>query len=113
MSIKLVEYVHEYDEEDWYWSKDDVSHDVPLIKSKRVTYVSHVTETHYAVRTPEYMCTDETGSNQDYGVSTNPWHIDGSSLSVYSREDINGLIGLLEKLRDQEFPAREIETFGD
>lgn len=108
MRTRIIEYVHEYDEQDWKYGPE----------GEKIEYTSHVEETHYAVRNPGYTWTvaddPETGSPTD--LSAGSWQVNGTTLTVYGREDINGIINLLTKIRDEAFPKepkKEIETFGD
>lgn len=86
-----MEYIHEYDEDGYEYS-DGVA----------IPYTSHSSDTHYAVAGGGYTMTNLDGSEDGFnGIGSSSWAIDGTDLSVYNENDIDGLIGLLEALRGQ------------
>lgn len=107
MPIKVVEYVHEYDEPDWENEVEfsDSSSFIEIPATKRVNFTSHVTETYFAVQTPDSTRTNIKGEIvNDFAWMGHPSYlINGTSLTIYSREDILGYLGLLNKLLE-EFP---------
>jgi hypothetical protein len=91
MTIKVVEYVHEYDDviKDW--------------KTKEYRYTSRVRETYHAVgRKDEFNSTNEKGKWGEEDDSFT-FRIGETDLEVWSRQSILGYIGLLTKLLE-EFP---------
>lgn len=101
MRTKVVEYIHEYDDELGGFQGSE-------------KYISHSTETYIAVRQGGWSMTNADGSGGDEETQDS-WYINNTNLGIYGKSDIDGLIGLLEKLRDEEFPEekKEIVTFGD
>lgn len=89
---RVVEYVHEYDE--------------PAFEHEggvAIAYTSHSLDTHYAVAGGGYSMTGRDGKVEEFDIlgGMSSWAIDGTNLTVYNENDIDGLIGLLEVLREQ------------
>lgn len=108
MGIKVVEYVHEYDEPAWEYEKAerDMPNGYPTaVYSKRVDYTSHVTEVFYAVSDDDqYRATNRDGKYVNEFFTSRSFTIQGTSLRVHSRDSVLGYIGLLNKLLDEEYP---------
>lgn len=88
---RVVEYVHEYDEPAFEY-KEGVA----------IPYTSRSLDTHYAVAGGGYSVTNPDGKVEEFDlVGMSSWAIDGTTLTVYNENDIDGLVGLLEVLRDR------------
>lgn len=90
---KVIEYDHEYDEDTWEFEKVGDS-------TQKVTYVSHNVETYYAIQEPEWTYTDRDGKVGDYGPGPT-FKINGTDLHICNKEELEGYIGLLRKLREE------------
>jgi hypothetical protein len=91
MTIKVVEYVHEYDEPVTNW------------KTQELEYISSNRETYHAVGTK-----DTWNSTNEKGEWAKPddsftFRVNDTDLHVCNREEALGYIGLFTKLLD-EFP---------
>lgn len=104
MSINVVEYIHEFSEPDWEYVKTG---DGAPVYTERVDFTSYVTQPYYAVQEPYEVRTDVSGliAKDIFNTGSAPWIVGGTNLTLYTREDVLGYIGLLNRLLD-EFPEK-------
>lgn len=98
MTVKVVEYIHEY---------TDRLVDFPAPGEDAVEYSGRVRERYYAVLTDNSWVEIPDGSWKVRNYTVVPSaQINGTNLNIYGRDDLEGYIGLLTKLLD-ELPEKE------
>lgn len=96
MKTRVIEYTHEYDEPDWELNNDKLL----SFSDRKEDFIAHVTETYYAHKGPSGTRTNRAGDTEVEDFWSG-WKIMDSNLGVYGEHDIDGYIGLLEKIREE------------
>ncbi len=95
MPIKVVEYVHEYDDKSVDYNPDTKKYDIEYVAKNRETY--------YAIGEVELWNTTDSKGDWEPPDKQAYFKIQGTDLHICNREELLGYLGLLNKLLE-EFP---------